>query len=63
MIAKNIESSTIYNMQELHSSSFLRLRVVVHTKLDKIADPIRKFLINPNILYYIIFSSDTYKYL
>ena len=59
-IVKNIENSTIYNMQDLHLSSFLptiftssiiieiQLRVVLLTKLDRPVNPVKNiFLINP----------------
>ena len=68
LIVKNIENNTMYNMQELHLSLFLpvistsskiieiQLRIVVLTKFDNTINPVKNiFLINPNILYYIIF--------
>ena len=51
-------------MQKLHLYSFLRLKLVMLTKLDKTVNPVKIFLINPNIFYYItFFLSNTYEHL
>ena len=56
LIVKNIENNSMYNMQELHSSSFLWLRVIVNTKLNKTADPI-KFFFNKSKHFILIYYS------
>ena len=76
LIVKNIENNTMYNMQELHLSSFLpttftssiiidiHLRVVVLTKLDKTITLLNIFFqyVQTFFIRYYFSSLNTYEY-